>query len=68
MATLTAREVGDALGLEHIEVIRRIRRGEIEATKKGWFWLVKKEEVELVKKKPWYKSLMELRARRQTSD
>lgn len=68
MATLTAREVGDALGLEHIEVIRRIRRGEIEATKKGWFWLVRKEEVDAVKEKPWYRNLMELRARRKQTD
>jgi hypothetical protein len=64
MATLTAREAGDLLDLEHIEVIRRIRRGEIEAKKKGWFWLIKEEEVEKVKRKQWYKNLMALRAKR----
>ena len=64
MGTLTAREAGESLGLDHLEVIRRIRRGEIEAKKKGWFWLIKSEEVDAVKRKPWYTNLMELRARR----
>ena len=64
MGTLTAREAGESLGLDHLEVIRRIRRGDIEARKKGWFWLIKEEEVEAVKRKPWYINLMELRKAR----
>jgi hypothetical protein len=61
---LPAREVGDRLDLTHIEVIRRIRRGDIDAKKVGWFWLIKEEEVDFVKKKRWYRDLMSLRARR----
>lgn len=65
MGNLTAREAGELLELEHIEVIRRIRRGQIHATKVGnWFWVIKESEVESVKKSQWYKSLMNLRARR----
>lgn len=67
VTTLTAREAGERLDLEHIEVIRRIRRGEIQASKKGWFWLISEEEVETVKNKPWYQNLMNLRARRAKS-
>lgn len=68
MGNLTAREAGEALDLEHIEVIRRIRRGQIRATKLGgWFWIIRSEEVQKVKKKPWYKHLMQLRARRAKS-
>jgi hypothetical protein len=68
MANLTAREVGELLDLEHLEVIRRIRRGQIQATKLGgWFWIVKDSEVELVRKKQWYRDLMKLRARRSKS-
>jgi hypothetical protein len=62
---LSAREVGELLDLTHIEVIRRIRRGQIRARKMGgWFWAINPEEVIRVKKKTWYKNLMALRARR----
>lgn len=65
MGSLTAREAGELLGLEHLEVIRRIRRGQIFAAKKGgWFWLIPEKEIEQVKRKPWYRHLMALRAKR----
>ena len=63
----TAREAGDLLDLDHLEVIRRIRRGQIQAKKKGWFWLIPDEEITKVKQKPWYKHLMTLRARREAN-
>lgn len=64
MESYTAREAGELLDLEHLEVIRRIRRGEISAQKKGWFWLITEAEVKAVKHRDWYKHLMALRARR----
>jgi hypothetical protein len=62
---MTASQTGEELNLEHKEVIRRIRRGEIVARKLGWNWIVGVDEVEAVKNKPWYKKLMALRAQRQ---
>lgn len=65
MGTLTAREAGEQLDLEHLEVIRRIRRNQISAVKKGgWFWVIPEKEVERVRKTDWYKRLMKLRAQR----
>jgi len=65
---LSAREAGEALDLTHLEVIRRIRRGQIRAKKVGWFWLVNTEEVNRVRKKRWYLGLMEKRRRRGTAE
>lgn len=68
MTGLTAREAGEALNLEHLEVIRRIRRDEIKAEKiGGWYWIISPQEVEAVKQKQWYKNLMNLRARRSSA-
>ena len=61
MAYLTARKVGEQLDLTHVEVIRRLRRGDIEGKKWGWNWAISSEEVELVKRKPWYQRVMKLR-------
>ncbi len=54
----TARQAGEKLGLTHQEVIRRIRRGDIKASKFGWNWVVPVEEVERVKDLDWYKRVM----------
>ena len=63
MATiLTARETGERLDLEHIEVIRRIRKGDIKAQKLGWNWIIDEAEVTRVKESDWYKRLMARRA------
>lgn len=64
---LTAREAGERLDLVHIEVIRRIRRGDIVAHKHGWNWAITEKEVQAVKSKSWYKNLMALRAKRAES-
>lgn len=58
---LTAKEVGERLNLEHTEVIRRIRKGDIEASKLGWFWTIKATEVERVKNQDWYQRVMKRR-------
>lgn len=64
MATVvTAREAGERLGLEHLEIIRRIRKGDIKAAKFGWFWTIEVGEVERVKNTDWYRRVMERRAR-----
>jgi hypothetical protein len=58
MSQIPAREVGRRLNLEHKEVIRRIRKGDINAQKLpgGWFWLIEESEVERVKTEaPWYR-------------
>lgn len=61
---ITARQVGEQLGLEHLEVIRRIRRKDIKARKFGWNWAIEAEEVNRVKQSDWYKKVMERRAAR----
>ena len=63
----TASQAGEELNLEHKEVIRRIRRGDIVAQKLGWNWIIEVTEVEAVKAKSWYIKLMEYRAQRAAS-
>lgn len=63
----TASAAGEALNLEHKEVIRRIRRGDIVASKLGWNWIIELAEVEKVKDKDWYVKLMAHRAQRVAS-
>lgn len=59
---ITIREAKEILGLTHLEVNRRIHRGQIPAKKVGWMWVLERKEVEGVKKKEWYKKLMARRA------
>lgn len=58
---MTAKEAGVELNLEHTEVIRRIRKGQIKASKMGWFWLIPVQEVEEVKQSDWWKNVMHRR-------
>jgi hypothetical protein len=51
---LTAREVGIRMDLPHTEVIRRIRRGDIEASKLGWFWIVEEGDMVTAMQSDWY--------------
>ena len=51
---LSARELGDLVGVPHLEVIRRIRKGDIHAEKVGWNWIVESSEVERIKGSDWY--------------
>jgi len=50
----SARKAGEKLGLTHLEVIRRIRRGDIRARKLDWNWIVTDEAIEEVKQAEWY--------------
>jgi hypothetical protein len=66
-SVLTARELGDELGLKHIEVIRRIRKGQIAATKLGWMYTIEVSEIDRVRNSDWYQKLMERRQRESQS-
>lgn len=54
---LTAKEVGIRMNLPHTEVIRRIRRGDIEASKLGWFWIVAEEDMNAAMRSDWYQRI-----------
>lgn len=52
------REVGEILGLPHLEVIRRIRRGDISAAKigkNGWNWIIQEDAIDTARESDWYK-------------
>lgn len=50
----SARKTGEILGIPHLEVIRRIRRGDIKAKKLDWNWIVTEEAIEEAKQSEWY--------------
>lgn len=50
----SARKVGEELNLPHHEVIRRIRRGDIEAEKLDWNWIITEKAVAKARKSDWY--------------
>lgn len=52
----SARQAGEVLDLPHLEVIRRIRRGDIEAKKLGWNWVIEEAALEKAKNSDWYKN------------
>lgn len=60
---LTARKFGEKVELAHLEVIRRIKKGDIIAKKWGWNWAIPVTEVERVREEEWYKRLMARRGR-----
>jgi hypothetical protein len=53
----SAREAGQELGMRHLEVIRRIRKGQINADRMGWFYIITGEELARIKDQEWYKRL-----------
>lgn len=57
----TAKQVGLKLGLPHVEVIRRIRRGDIEGEKMGWFWIIRENALEAAQNSDWYKKRLKSR-------
>lgn len=66
-AVTTAREFGERIGLDHLEVIRRIRRGDIHASKFGWNWVIEVTEIDRVKEQDWYKKAIARKAREATA-
>jgi hypothetical protein len=61
----SASQFGERVDLPHNEVIRRIRRGDINAQKLGWNWLIHEGEVERVKDTEWYRRTMKRRRARE---
>jgi hypothetical protein len=54
---VSAKKAGTLLGISHLEVIRRIRKGQIPAHKfaGGWTWVINLDDIEKVKEMEWYK-------------
>lgn len=50
----SARQAGEALGLPHLEVIRRLRRNDIAGKKLGWNWVITQEALDLARESDWY--------------
>lgn len=50
----SAREAGEKMGIPHKEVIRRIRRKEIEAGRIGWVYAISEEAVDKAMQSDWY--------------
>lgn len=55
-------EVAAHLGMKHLEVTRRINRGDIVAHKVGWFWVVKGQAILDAKRTPWYRKRLKKNA------
>lgn len=51
---LTPKMFGERIGLPHVEVIRRIRKGDIDARKLGWNWIIEESEVAKALASDWY--------------
>lgn len=51
----SARKAGVKMDLPHKEVIRRIRRGDIQAKKLDWNWIVTEEAIVEAMNSDWYK-------------
>jgi excisionase family DNA binding protein len=51
---LTVSQVADQLGIPKLEVNRRIHKGDINARKLGWFWVVEQSEIERVRGTDWF--------------
>lgn len=55
---MSPKQAGEMMGLPHREVIRRIRKDDIKATKigeNGWNWVLKEEWVKEAMQSDWYK-------------
>lgn len=43
---LSVKEACDLTGMKQAKLLRKIRRGEIEAEKVGWVWIIKRKALE----------------------
>ena len=55
MEMLNTRAVSEQLDIPQLEVVRRIRKGDIKASKWGWNWAVEAAEIERIRQSKWYK-------------
>lgn len=60
---LNTRSVSEALDIPQLEVIRRIRKGQIPAVKWGWNWVVKESDIDGIKVSEWYLRYLARRAK-----
>ena len=51
----SAKRAGDILGIPHLEVIRRIHKGDIKARKLDWNWIITADAIEEARESDWYK-------------
>ena len=52
----SASEAAEWMSMRHLEVIRRLRKGDIEGRKVGWFWVISGAAIAKAMKADWYKS------------
>lgn len=50
----SARQAGEELDIPHLEVIRRLRRNDIEGKKLGWNWVITQEAIDRARQSEWY--------------
>jgi hypothetical protein len=55
---LNTKEAARLLELDQREVVRRIRRGDIKASKWGWSWAIEQNEIDRVKTTDWYQRFL----------
>lgn len=55
----SARRAGEALGIPHLEVIRRIRKGDMGGRKLDWNYIITEDDIEAVRQSDWYKRYIE---------
>lgn len=54
MKVYSARQAGRKLGIPHLEVIRRLNRGDIDGQKLDWNWIITEEAIEKAKQSDWW--------------
>jgi len=54
----SARKARVALGIPHLEVIRRIRKGDMNGQKLDWNYIITEEDIEDARQRDWYKKRM----------
>ena len=50
----SVKEAAELLGMPHLEVNRRIRKGDIKAHKVGWFWVIYGRDLISAVTSDWY--------------
>lgn len=51
----SAKQAGLKMNLPHLEIIRRLRKGDIEGSKLGWVWIITEDAIEKAMASEWYK-------------
>jgi hypothetical protein len=51
---LTAKQAGEMMALPHKEIIRRIRKNDLKASKLGWVYVLRRRDVKKAMEAEWY--------------